>query len=116
MPIGLPIRLMFQDEGRFGRISNPRRCWAPNGIRPDVSVQMIREYSYAFVSVSPHDGIMDSLILPEVNAKMMSLFLAEVSVHHADEFIIMIMDQAGWHKAKDLKSSREYAISLASII
>lgn len=102
MPIGRSIRLMFQDEGRFGRISDPRRCWAPKGIRPDVSVQMIREYSYAFVSVSPHDGIMDSLILPEVNAKMMSLFLAEVSVRHADEFIIMIMDQAGWHKAKDL--------------
>ena len=23
------IRLMFQDEGRFCRINNPRRCWYP---------------------------------------------------------------------------------------
>jgi len=25
----LPLRLMFQDEASFGRISDPRSCWAP---------------------------------------------------------------------------------------
>ena len=29
-----PIKLLFQDEGRFGRISDPAHCWAPKGIRP----------------------------------------------------------------------------------
>ncbi len=70
---------MFQDEGRFGRISDPRRCWAPTGLRPDVPGQVIREYTYAFAAVSPHDGTLDSLILPEVNTEMMSIFLEEVS-------------------------------------
>ena len=28
---------MAQDEGRFGRISRPHRCWAPPGIRPHAS-------------------------------------------------------------------------------
>ena len=93
---------MFQDEGRFGRINEPRRCWAPEGIRPDVYVQIVREYTYAYAAVSPHDGVMDSLILPEVNAKAMSIFLAEVSNRHPDEFILMVMDQAGWHKARNL--------------
>lgn len=93
---------MFQDEGRFGRISDPRRCWAPEGCRPDVPQQIVREYTYAFAAVCPHDGIMDSLILPEVNASMMSLFLAEVASRHVDEFILMFMDQAGWHKARGL--------------
>jgi transposase len=46
---------------------------------------------------------MDSLILPEVNAEAMSIFLAEVSRRHSDEFIVMVMDQAAWHKANDLK-------------
>ena len=32
----------------------------------------------------------------------MSLFLAEVAQRHADEFVLMIMDQAGWHLAGDL--------------
>lgn len=94
---------MFQDEGRFGRISDPRRCWAPYGVRPDVPQQVVREYTHAFAAVSPHDGTLDSLILPEVNAEMMSLFLEEVSRRHPDEFIMMFMDQAGWHRARALK-------------
>jgi hypothetical protein len=29
-----PVVLMAEDEGRFGRISQARRCWAPPGVRP----------------------------------------------------------------------------------
>jgi transposase len=94
---------MFQDEGRFGRITDPRRCWAPPGIRPDVPAQIVREYSYAFAAICPWDGVLDSLVLPFVNAGTMSLFLAEVANRHPDEFILMVMDQAGWHRAKDLQ-------------
>ena len=32
----------------------------------------------------------------------MSLFLSEVAQRHAAEFIVMVMDQAGWHIAGDL--------------
>lgn len=94
---------MFQDEGRFGRINPPRRCWAPQGLRPEVPVQMVREYTYAYAAVCPHDGVMDSLILPVVNAVAMTIFLEEVAVRHQDEFIIMVMDQASWHKSNDVK-------------
>jgi hypothetical protein len=94
---------MFQDEGRFGRISTPRRCWAPRGLRPDVPSQIVREYTYGYVAVSPHDGTMDSLILPLVSEQAMSLFLREVSERHPEEFILMVMDGAGWHKANALK-------------
>lgn len=94
---------MFQDEGRFGRISDPRRCWAPEGVRPSVSAQIVREYTYAFAAVSPHDGTLESLILPDVNTEAMSIFLAEVAERHSEEFIIMFMDRAGWHRSKDLK-------------
>ena len=34
---------------------------------------------------------------------MMTLFLEEVSRRHSNEFTMMFMDQAGWHKAKALK-------------
>jgi hypothetical protein len=93
---------MFQDEGRFGRINDPSRCWAPAGMRPSVPAQMIREFTYAFAAISPHDGTLDSLILPDVNAEAMTLFLTEVSDRHPDDFVLMFMDQAGWHKAKNL--------------
>ena len=93
---------MFQDEGRFGLLCSPRRCWAPRHVRPVVGARLQRKYLYAFAAVSPHDGVLDSLILPWVNAETMSLFLAEVAARHADEFIVMVMDQAGWHLAAAL--------------
>ncbi|HQH71496.1 MAG TPA: IS630 family transposase [bacterium] len=94
---------MFQDEGRFGRLSDPRHCWSPPGVRPEVGAQVVRESTFAFAAVSPHDGTLDSLLLPEVNAVMMSLLLAEVAARHAEEWILMVMDQAGWHIAQALK-------------
>jgi hypothetical protein len=27
------LRVLFQDEARFGRISDPRACWVPPGVR-----------------------------------------------------------------------------------
>lgn len=109
-PHGVRLRLMLQDEGRFGRISTPQRCWAPRGIRPYVPSQIIREYTYAYAAVSPHDGTMDSLILPQVSEQAMSIFLKEVSNRHPDEFILMVMDGAGWHKAKALSVPANMAL------
>jgi transposase len=94
---------MFQDEARFGRISDPRRCWAPAGVRPEVNTQMVREYEYAFAAISPHDGVLDTLVLPEVNTEALSVFLAEVSARHPHELILMVLDGAGWHRAKRLQ-------------
>ena len=51
----------------------------------------------------PDDGVMDSLILPWVNAHTMSMFLSTVSQRHPDEYIVMVMDQAGWHISHELE-------------
>jgi len=75
----------------------------PVGIRPDCPAQFVRKYIYAFAAVSPYDGVLDSsLVLPEINAEAMSIFLEEVSNRHPKEFILMVLDDAGWHKAKTL--------------
>ena len=94
---------MFQDEARFGRIQDPKACWAPRPMRPYVVRQIVREYVYVFGAVSPCDGRHDSLVLPWANAETMSLFLEEISQRYPDEHILMFMDQAGWHKAKQLR-------------
>ena len=54
---------MFQDEARFGRINDPKRCWSPKRTRPTVGKQIIREYTYAYGAVSPRDGAADFLIV-----------------------------------------------------
>jgi len=99
---GRSLRWMFQDEARFGRLHDPRRCWAPRGVRPEVCAQLVREYTYVFGAVSPHDGTLDTLVLPEVNTPAMSLFLAEVAQRHPHEAILMVLDGAGWHRARHL--------------
>src|SRR4030042_3560345 len=85
--IGRQLRLMFQDEARFGRINDPRRCWAPKGFRPEVGMQIVREYTYAFGAVSPHDGNLDSLGLRAGTAGALSIFLKEVARRNQEEFI-----------------------------
>ena len=109
---GRSVRLMFQDEGRFGLLGKPRRCWAPAGVRPVVGARLLRKFSYAFAAVSPHDGVMDSLILPWVNTSTMSMFLATVSQRHPDEYIVMVMDQAGWHIAHELEVPKNMRLVL----
>jgi hypothetical protein len=60
----MPVRLLFQDEARFGRLSDHRRCWAPWPARPVVGQQVIREYVYGLVAVSPQDGKFSALCCP----------------------------------------------------
>jgi hypothetical protein len=93
---------MAEDEGRFGRVSIPRRAWAPPGVRPRAPRQIVREYTYVYAAVAPAEGKMTSLILPTANTAMMQLFLEHVSHTFAEYFIVMQVDQAGWHQAKDL--------------
>ena len=68
-----------------------------------VRKRQLRQYTYAFSAVSPHDGVMDSLILPWVNTETMSLFLQTVADRHPEEYIVMVMDQAGWHITEALQ-------------
>lgn len=94
---------MFQDEARFGRISDTRRCWCPRPFRPLCHAMVSQEYTYAYGAVSVTDGVLDTLIMPYVNTNCMQIFLDEVASRHPGERIIMILDGAGWHKAKTLR-------------
>ena len=76
-----PIKLLFQDEGRFARISDPAHCWAPKGVRPIVPAHIVREYTHVFSAVCPHDGQSCSLILPYADTGAMKMFLTECSEH-----------------------------------
>lgn len=99
----LPIRLYFQDEGRFGRINTVQKCWCQKGIIPKVTQQLIREYTYAFSAVCPETGNVCSLIMPHADNEAMSIFLKVLSEQKQDERIILCMDKAGWHTTKQLE-------------
>jgi|SRR5579859_8048570 len=46
---------------------------APQGVRPHVPVQVVREYTYVYTAVAPALGQMVSLILPVASTEMMNL-------------------------------------------
>lgn len=98
-----PVIVVTQDEGRFGRISEPKPCWAPKGIRPVAPRQIVREYLYVYAAVCPELGKMTSLLLPYANTDMMNIFLKEVSEDFKGYFVVMLVDQAAWHQSKDLR-------------
>ena len=70
---------MFQDEARFGRISDVRRCWAPYPVRFMCQAMLAHEHTCAYGAVDACTGELDSLILPLVNTGCMQLFVNEVS-------------------------------------
>jgi len=100
---GRQVRLMFQDETRFGRMVRIRRCWAPEPLRPSVANGYEREFVYVYGAVSPIEGEMDWMISQKMNTEQMSCFLAQISTDHPNDFIIMVLDGASSHKAKELK-------------
>lgn len=93
---------MFEDEARFGRITELKRCWAAPGVRPRVGRQRVREYTYAYAAVSPVDGAADFLILPIMTGEAMNVFLSEVAQRHRREYIFMLYDGAGSHSQQSL--------------
>lgn len=99
----LPVRVLFQDEARFGRLSDPRRCWAPAPLRPLVPVALIREYTYAYAAVAPFDGSLDWMLAAKMDTITMGAFLRHVSRRHPDEFVVMILDGAPSHRASFLQ-------------
>jgi len=97
-----PVILMAQDEARFGRISQPKRCWAPKPVRPIVLKEVVREYLWVFAAVCPQLGRLCALLLPHTNAEMMRLFLTEVSSEFKEYVILMVLDRAAWHTSSKL--------------
>ena len=100
---GDTFRLMFQDEARFGRISDHRHCWCPAPKRPVCPALVSQENTYAYGVVSLPDGQFESLVLPRCDTDCMQIFLKEISSRHPKEKILMVMDGAGWHKSKSLE-------------
>jgi hypothetical protein len=57
---------------------------------------------YVFAAFAPSLGQLVSLVLPTANTAMMNLFLEHLSQALASYFIVMQVDQAGWHRSREL--------------
>jgi transposase len=99
---GRPLRIMFADEARFGRMNRPRPCWAPKGVRPEVACQLIREFTYLYGAVCPKDGRCAFLILPTADTQCFQIFLNTLAKKYSRWHILLFVDGAGNHISGDL--------------
>ena len=100
---GCSLRIMFADEARFGRMNRPRPCWAPNGTRPQVACQLVREYIYLYGAVSPKDGTCVYLIMPAPDTQCFQIFLETLAKKYPRQLILLFVDGAGNHRSDDLE-------------
>jgi hypothetical protein len=104
--MGLGVRLMFQDEARFGRMSLPYQAWAPAPLRPLVDLALVREFMYVYCAVSPEDGKAAWMVSEKMNTENMGRFLKTVSEMFPSDLILMVVDGASSHKAQALEIPR----------
>ncbi len=90
------------DEGRYGRISQLKACWAPAGVRPKVPRQVVRESLYGFAAVAPMQGELVYRLEPRCNTEAMSRFLLQMLEAWPDRRLVVFLDGAGWHKSRRL--------------
>ena len=99
------------DEARFGQQGTTTRVWAPRGSRPTAVKQTRYEWVYMYAAIEPATGDSVALQAPHVNTATMSVFLKMLSDELGPrDHAVLIMDQAGWHKAKKLVVPDEVTI------
>jgi transposase len=98
------VEVWFQDEARFGQQGTLTRRWARTGSRPTAIRQTQYDYLYVLSSACPSTGESVGLISPTLNAKVVNIFLDQMSRElAADVHAVLIWDGAGYHTANEVK-------------
>ena len=101
---GKHIRLMFQDEARIGQKGRVCHRWYTRGKRPPGRADQRYTFAYIFAAAEPGTDNAFALVMPEVSTHAMQIYLDKLSATVAiDEHLLLVLDQAGWHGANDLK-------------
>jgi len=99
--------LLFQDESIFKQHPILMAMWALKGIRPQIPTYGNHARMGVFGVVSPLSGCMKHHLSNKVNAEEFLFFLEELLKTYHDKKLIIILDNARWHKAKMLKEFLE---------
>jgi transposase len=97
------LRVMWMDEARIGQQGTLTNVWAMKGSRPTAVKQTRYEWVYLYAAVEPRTGFSSAILAPYVNTGTMNVFLRTLSEEvDPGDFVVLIMDQAGWHKSRTL--------------
>jgi transposase len=100
---GKQLQVFFEDEARFGQQGTITRVWAPRGSRPRAVRQTQYTYLFVLVAVCAATGSVSALVMPELNAAVINLFLEQFARERpAGVHAVLIWDGAGYHTAGTL--------------
>ena len=89
---------------RVGQKNKRTYRWARKGSRPRTAHDQRTQSTYLFGAVCPEHGTGAALVLPFCNTEAMQLHLDEIAARvTTGAHAILILDQAGWRGAKELK-------------
>lgn len=91
------------DESRFGLLTLAHKALTARGVKPLCVYQHHFETTYLYGAFSPVNGNHLVLELPCCNSDHFQVFLNELSAQEPQEFKILLLDNAGFHKAKTLE-------------
>jgi len=130
------VRLFFEDEASFGRISEPKYCWCSKGNRPVVPKQMVREYRDIFGAAEPETGdffyhIEEKKVQVKGKrgrkkkgerkkkqrkqrkghrSRQMNSFMKALADKYPDDRIVLVCDRALWHRSKYTKIPKRITV------
>jgi len=96
------VQLWCEDEVHFQRHSSLIRMWAPKGQQPRVLSPSVRHKVGFFGALNLKTGSLLTKEAPTFNSETFGNFILYL-LESTQEKIYLILDNARWHRAKDLK-------------
>lgn len=94
---------MFYDESGFKSDMPIRRVWSPKGTRPVHNYRGNHVHCNVMGAVSPKTGVLETLLVPYVDSLVFQTFLDYLKEQTGNKRIVLVMDNARWHKVKSLE-------------
>ncbi len=105
------IEILFQDEMRYGLISNYRRSWSIKGERTELKNQMEYSNRYLYSAFNPISGKSFHLIgFSDANGLHTKVFLEKMKKEFPNKHLFIIWDNAPFHKLKALHIMKDITI------
>jgi transposase len=97
------LKIFFQDESRFGLITNLGRKLTLRGIKPIGLHQFVFQNTYYYGAIEPLNGDSFFSEFSSLNTKHFQDFLNNFSQKFKDTHNVLVLDNARFHSAKALK-------------
>lgn len=97
------LELMFQDEARYGLMTQLKNVLTAKGIPPLVNYQHSYKSLWIWGSFSPLTGDAFYWETPIVNNTIFEAYLRALSDRSPKKYIILVIDNAGFHASKNIQ-------------